>query len=172
MHLSPFYTRMYGEWLRYANSTSQYSLAFSLYRDDWGFQVNPLCRHDITRSDRQIGNHHLKTAFCIYLHYICVVLKFVWWSESFKCDKYAKKKKIGRGQNVFTPLYIYTYIHTYIYIYIYIYIYWDLFIISKLNKKAFHWCMVCRKTFGWDTTIWKVPSNPYYLLKIKFWYLQ
>ncbi len=56
MHLSPFYTRMHGEWLRYANSTSQYSLAFSLYKDDWGFQVNPLCRHDITRSDRQIGN--------------------------------------------------------------------------------------------------------------------
>ncbi len=29
---------------------------FSLVRDDRGFQVNPLCRHDITRSDRQIGN--------------------------------------------------------------------------------------------------------------------
>ncbi len=29
---------------------------FLLVRDDWGFQVNPLCRHDITRSDRQIGN--------------------------------------------------------------------------------------------------------------------
>ncbi len=58
MHLSPLYTRMHGEWLRYAKSTSQYSLAFSLkVRDDWGFQVNPLCRHDITHSDRQIGNH-------------------------------------------------------------------------------------------------------------------
>jgi hypothetical protein len=42
LHLSPFYTRMYGEWLRYANSTSQYSLAFSLkVRGDWGSQVNP-----------------------------------------------------------------------------------------------------------------------------------
>ncbi len=30
MYLSPFYTRMHGEWLRYAESTSQYSLAFSL----------------------------------------------------------------------------------------------------------------------------------------------
>ncbi len=29
---------------------------FSLVRDDRGFQVNPVCRHDITRSDRQIGN--------------------------------------------------------------------------------------------------------------------
>ncbi len=38
-------------------------------------------------------NHHLKTAFCIYLHYLCVILKCVWWSEYFKCDKYAKKKK-------------------------------------------------------------------------------
>ncbi len=57
MHLSPIYTRLHGEWLRYAKSTSQYSLAFSLkVRDDWGSQVNPLCRHDITRSDRQIGN--------------------------------------------------------------------------------------------------------------------
>ncbi len=56
MHLSPFYTRMHGEWLRYANSTSQYSLAFSLYRDDWGFQVNPLCRHDITSPFPPSGN--------------------------------------------------------------------------------------------------------------------
>ncbi len=45
-------------------------------------------------------NHHLKTAFCIYLHYHCVIFKlFVSWSESFKCDKYAnkKKKKIRKG---------------------------------------------------------------------------
>ncbi len=42
MHLLPFYTRMHGELLRYATSTSQYSLAFSLkVRDDWGSQVNP-----------------------------------------------------------------------------------------------------------------------------------
>ncbi len=33
------------------------SLAFSLIVwDDWGSQVSPLCRHDITRSDQQIGN--------------------------------------------------------------------------------------------------------------------
>ncbi len=51
MYLSPFYTHMHGEWLRHAKSTSQYSLAFSLkVRDDWGFQVNPLCHHDITRN--------------------------------------------------------------------------------------------------------------------------
>ncbi len=31
---------------------------FLLVRDDWGFQVNPLCRHDITRSDRQIGKYN------------------------------------------------------------------------------------------------------------------
>ncbi len=29
---------------------------FSLVRDDRGLQVNPLCHHDITHSDRQIGN--------------------------------------------------------------------------------------------------------------------
>ncbi len=56
MHLSPFYTRMHGEWLRYAKSTSQFHWRFLLVRDVQGFQVNPLCRHDITRSDRQIGN--------------------------------------------------------------------------------------------------------------------
>ncbi len=57
MHLSPFYTRVHGEWLRYAKSTSQFIGVFSLVRDDRGFQVNPLYRHDITRSDQQIGNH-------------------------------------------------------------------------------------------------------------------
>ncbi len=56
MHLSPFYTRMHGEWLRYAKSTSQFHWRFLLVRDVRGFQVNPLCRHDITRSDRQMGN--------------------------------------------------------------------------------------------------------------------
>ncbi len=48
MHLSPFYTRMHGEWLRYAKSTSQFHWRFLLVRDVRGFQVNPLCRHDIT----------------------------------------------------------------------------------------------------------------------------
>ncbi len=56
MHLSPFYTRMHGEWLRYAKSTSQFHWRFLLVRDVRGFQVNPLCRQDITRSDRLIGN--------------------------------------------------------------------------------------------------------------------
>ncbi len=59
MHLSPFYTRMHGEWLRYAKSTSQFHWRFLLVRDVRGFQVNPLCRHDITRSDRQIGNYNV-----------------------------------------------------------------------------------------------------------------
>ncbi len=48
MHLSPFYTRMHGEWLRYAKSTSQFHWRFLLVRDVRDFQVNPLCRHDIT----------------------------------------------------------------------------------------------------------------------------
>ncbi len=65
MHLSPFYTRMHGEWLRYAKSTSQFHWRFLLVRDVRGFQVNPLCRHDITRSDRQIGNYNfLNGQFC------------------------------------------------------------------------------------------------------------
>ncbi len=40
MHLSPFYTRMHGEWLRYAKSTSQFHWRFLLVRDVRGFQVN------------------------------------------------------------------------------------------------------------------------------------
>ncbi len=56
MHLSPFYTRMHGEWLRYAKSTSQYHWRFLLVRDVRGFQVNPLCRHDITSPFPPSGN--------------------------------------------------------------------------------------------------------------------
>ncbi len=71
VHLSPFYTRMHGEWLRYAKSTSQYSLAFSLkVRDDWGFQVNPLCRHDITSPFPPSGNEgyvrNRDVFFCLF----------------------------------------------------------------------------------------------------------
>ncbi len=43
-HLSPFYTHMHGEWLRYAKSTSQFHWRFLLVRDDRGFQVNPAGR--------------------------------------------------------------------------------------------------------------------------------
>ncbi len=38
MHLSPFYTRMHGEWLRYAKSTSQFYWRFLFSQR---FQVNP-----------------------------------------------------------------------------------------------------------------------------------
>ncbi len=44
-------------------------------------------------------NHHIKTAFCIYLRYLCVILKLVWWSEPFKGDKYAKKLKSKNLKN-------------------------------------------------------------------------
>ncbi len=75
MHLSPFYTRMHGEWLRYAKSTSQFHWRFLLVRDVRGFQVNPLCRHDITRSDRQIGNYgyicNLRRLSTFFFHRCC-----------------------------------------------------------------------------------------------------
>ncbi len=55
MHLLPMYTRVHGEWLRYAKSTSQYSLAFSIrVRDDWGFQVNP---HNVITTKRLCSLH-------------------------------------------------------------------------------------------------------------------
>ncbi len=56
MHLSPFYTRMHGEWHRYAKSTSQFHWRFLLVIDVRGFQVNPLCRHDITSPFPPSGN--------------------------------------------------------------------------------------------------------------------
>ncbi len=56
MHLSPFYTRMHREWLRYAKSTSQFHWRFLLVRDVRGFQVNPLCRHDIMSPFPPSGN--------------------------------------------------------------------------------------------------------------------
>ncbi len=56
MHLSPFYPRMHREWLRYAKSTSQFHWRFLLVRDVRGFQVNPLCRHDITSPFPPSGN--------------------------------------------------------------------------------------------------------------------
>ncbi len=45
-------------------------------------------------------NHYFKTAFCIYSGYLCVILKLVWWSESFKWQ-ICKKKKTGRGKKPF-----------------------------------------------------------------------
>ncbi len=57
MHLSLFYTRMHGEWLRYAKFTSQFHWHFLLKSEiDRGFQVNPLCRHDITSLFPPSGN--------------------------------------------------------------------------------------------------------------------
>ncbi len=41
------------------NPLANFIGVFSLVRDVRGFQVNPLCRHDITRSDRQIGNMYI-----------------------------------------------------------------------------------------------------------------
>ncbi len=82
MHLSPFYTRMHGEWLRYAKSTSQFHWRFLLVRDVRGFQVNPLCRHDITRSDRQIGNwnsHSRSLVLCSVTHF-CVIFEVCVWN--------------------------------------------------------------------------------------------
>ncbi len=74
MHLLPIYTRVHGEWLRYAKSTSQYSLAFSLkVRDDWCSQVNPLCRHHITRSDRQIGNSWISSGLLCEIRLVLCV---------------------------------------------------------------------------------------------------
>ncbi len=74
MHLSPFYTRIHGEWLRYAKSTSQFHWRFLLVRDVRGFQVNPLCRHDITRSDWQIGNKDILVEPLVKVFYFAVFL--------------------------------------------------------------------------------------------------
>ncbi len=41
------------------NPLANFIGVFSLVRVVRGFQVNPLCRHNITRSDRQIGNMYI-----------------------------------------------------------------------------------------------------------------
>ncbi len=48
--------------------------------------------------------HYFKTAFCIYSGYLCVILKLVWWSESFKCDKYAKNKNRKGAKKIHTTV--------------------------------------------------------------------
>lgn len=48
-----------------------------------------------------------KSAFCIYLHYLCVILSFVWWSESFKCEKYANNLKNRTFSRHWHYIYIY-----------------------------------------------------------------
>ncbi len=77
MHLSPFYTRMHGEWLRYAKSTSQFHWRFLLVRDVRGFQVNPLCRHDITSPFPPSGNggyvRNLDVLFCHFYFYYLII---------------------------------------------------------------------------------------------------
>ncbi len=40
-------------------------------------------------------NHYFKTAFCIYMSYLCAILQFVWWSEYFKWQICKKKNQEG-----------------------------------------------------------------------------
>ncbi len=47
-HLSPFYTVCTRSGSGMQNLLANFIGVFSLVRDDRGFQVNPLCRHDIT----------------------------------------------------------------------------------------------------------------------------
>ncbi len=76
---------------------------------------------------------HLKTACCVYLCYLWLIFKFVWWSETLKCGKHAKKiKNQEGGQHFFTPLYIY------IYIYIYIIYIVDKYLIFPRVSKEWH----------------------------------
>ncbi len=98
MHLSPFYTRMHGEWLRYAKSTSQFHWRFLLVRDVRGFQVNPLCRHDITSPFPPSGNggyvRNLDVLVCTSTH----------WQQTIK-QVYAKgrKNEFLAFLNIYTP---------------------------------------------------------------------
>ncbi len=77
-HLSPFYTRMHGEWLRYAKSTSQFHWRFLLIRDDRGFQVNPLCRHDITSPFPPSGNGGYVRNLDVLFNYLYVIYLFIY----------------------------------------------------------------------------------------------
>ncbi len=62
---------------------------------------------------------HSKTACCVYLCYLWLIFKLVWWSETLKCDKHAKKNKNQEGgQHFFTPLYICTCVYIFNELYI------------------------------------------------------
>ncbi len=56
MHLLPFYIRMHGSGPDMQNPLANFIGIFSLVRDVRGFQVNPLCRHDITSPFPPSGN--------------------------------------------------------------------------------------------------------------------
>ncbi len=64
------------------NPLANFIGVFSLVRDDLGFQVNPLCRHDITRSDRQIGKATSSSLFeppqYFYLH-LRFLFNYIFW---------------------------------------------------------------------------------------------
>ncbi len=69
---------MHGEWLRYAKSTSQDSLAFSLkVSGDWGSQVNPLM------SSRHIGKY--RNAFFLPIGYLFLNYVFEFALYLFIC---------------------------------------------------------------------------------------
>ncbi len=92
MHLSPFYTRMHGEWLRYAKSTSQFHWRFLLVRDVRGFQVNPLCRHDITSPFPPSGNG----GYVRNLDVLCLVQLSKWW----ECEATYAQKLLSQWEKV------------------------------------------------------------------------
>ncbi len=56
---------------------------FLLVRDDWGFQVNPLCRHDITSPFPPSGNEgYVRNRDVTYVtETLCYVML---WSETLK----------------------------------------------------------------------------------------
>ncbi len=56
MHLSPFIPVCTGNGSGMQNPLANFIGVFSLVRDDRGFQVNPLCRHDITSPFPPSGN--------------------------------------------------------------------------------------------------------------------
>jgi len=51
-------------------------------------------------------NHYLKTASCIYSGYLCIILKFVWWSETLNVTNMPKKQE---GPRNFSWHFIYIY---------------------------------------------------------------
>ncbi len=113
MHLSPFYTRMHGEWLRYAKSTSQFHWRFLLVRDVRGFQVNPLCRHDITSPFPPSGQQ--KGKFASYVRNLDVLFNVLWKRDTFISgffdEKNVKKNSIYLKRKYFLIFKIYLQIY-------------------------------------------------------------
>ncbi len=70
------------------NPLANFHWRFLLVRDDWGFQVNPLCRHDITSPFPPSGNEGYVRNRDVLLSKAEGISRFIFSSIFFICSRY------------------------------------------------------------------------------------